>query len=234
MYSHSAGDDPIVRFAQPGASHSHDFFGNVSTNAFSTLNSLKLGGTSCADQPQDKSGYWMPSLYKNGVKVQPVSVNAYYTLGGKAPGTIRAFPEGLKIVAGNGSATTPQRVFNTSWGCVDPPSGSPSAEVPTCPGTSALVLRVRFPDCWDGKSLDSPDHKAHMAQNLSTGMCPSTHPVPVPELLLVAKYPIVGGSDVSLSSSGAYSGHADFFNAWQPSALSSLISTCLNGTTLCR
>src|SRR5215207_7742183 len=35
-FSHRASDDPIVHFGHPGASHSHDFFGNRSTNANST------------------------------------------------------------------------------------------------------------------------------------------------------------------------------------------------------
>ena len=34
--SHRAPDDPIVYPKQPGASHLHDFFGNETTNAFST------------------------------------------------------------------------------------------------------------------------------------------------------------------------------------------------------
>jgi hypothetical protein len=28
---------------------------------------------------------------------------------------------------------------------------------------SLLQLDVIFPDCWDGRHLDSPDHKSHMA-----------------------------------------------------------------------
>lgn len=35
-----------------------------------------------------------------------------------------------------------------------------------------------FPSCWDGKNLDSDDHKSHVAfpDGVSTGNCPSTHP----------------------------------------------------------
>jgi len=42
-YSHTLSDDPIVHPNQPGASHSHDFFGNKTTDAFSTLASLTKG-----------------------------------------------------------------------------------------------------------------------------------------------------------------------------------------------
>ena len=44
-YTHTLLDDPIVKPNQPGASHSHDFFGNVTTNAATTLASLDAGGT---------------------------------------------------------------------------------------------------------------------------------------------------------------------------------------------
>lgn len=48
--------------------------------------------------------------------------------------------------------------------------------------------------CWDGKNLDSPDHKSHVAYPVAgpqtfTGSsvgesCPSTHPVKIPQLML--------------------------------------------------
>ncbi|WP_309624448.1 DUF1996 domain-containing protein [Methylibium sp.] len=38
---------------------------------------------------------------------------------------------------------------------------------------------VFFPQCWDGKNLDSPDHKSHMAYP-SDGGCPRSHPVALP------------------------------------------------------
>src|SRR5919197_133805 len=46
-YSHSLMDDPIVFPGQPGASHMHDFFGNESVNAFSTMASMLAGQTTC-------------------------------------------------------------------------------------------------------------------------------------------------------------------------------------------
>jgi hypothetical protein len=44
-FSHRNSDDPIVHPGNPGAAHSHDFFGNTSTDAFSTLESLRAAGT---------------------------------------------------------------------------------------------------------------------------------------------------------------------------------------------
>lgn len=41
---------------------------------------------------------------------------------------------------------------------------------------------LRFPTCWDGKNLDSPDHMSHMSYPEtgtfeSGGPCPASHPV---------------------------------------------------------
>lgn len=68
--THVAGDDPIVKFNQPGASHRHQFIGNSSANAASTEASLRVGATNC-NPVVDKSPYWVPALYKNGVHVAP-------------------------------------------------------------------------------------------------------------------------------------------------------------------
>lgn len=46
----------------------------------------------------------------------------------------------------------------------------------------------RLRRCWDGVNVDSPDHKAHVAYPTigsfeTTGACPSTHPVRLPQLM---------------------------------------------------
>ena len=70
MFSHRLADDPIVYFKRPGASHLHDFFGNRTTNAASTLKTLKKGTTNCKNQ-KDLSGYWTPSVRVNGALGEP-------------------------------------------------------------------------------------------------------------------------------------------------------------------
>lgn len=61
--THTAPDDPIVYPGQPGKSHDHTFMGNTTTDAYTTAGSLESGDTTCL-APGDKSGYWMPSLFK--------------------------------------------------------------------------------------------------------------------------------------------------------------------------
>lgn len=61
--THTKPDDPIVYPGRPGTSHDHTFMGNTTTDANSTTASLAAGTTTCK-APGDKSGYWMPTLFK--------------------------------------------------------------------------------------------------------------------------------------------------------------------------
>jgi hypothetical protein len=230
-FSHMAMDDPIVYPRQPGASHDHSFVGNTTTNAYSTLRSLRAGTSTCK-RGGETAAYWMPTLLLNGQMVAPTSATIYYRRKTLAP--LRAFPAGFKMIAGDRSATSPQGMQVTFWNCGAASGVAASTEVPTCPDTRAQSLRlhVNFPSCWDGKHLDSADHKSHVAYPVR-GACPVSHPVAVPAISLIYRYPITGGSGVSLSSGGRYSAHADFFNAWRQGTLVSLVNSCLNALRHC-
>jgi uncharacterized protein DUF1996 len=229
--SHRAPDDPIVKFGQPGASHLHDFFGNTTTNAYSNYRTLRQGHTTCNNRPDDAAGYWVPSLLLNGQLIQAYKLNAYYTTGGKDRKSIRSFPPGLMIVAGDSKATTAQSTEIVSWSCYHS-KAPPQSTVPTCKEDEPLRLSVRFPDCWNGQSLDFVDHKSHMAYS-SHGSCPSGYPVPVPSLEFKVLYP-VSGSGVTLSSGSALTGHGDFFNAWKQKELDYLVRECLQERRDCK
>ena len=232
MFSHAAKDDPIVIPGFPGLSHDHSFVGNTTTNASSTLGSLRAGATTCK-RAGETAAYWMPTLLLNGQSVAPRGATVYYRRKTLAP--VRAFPQGFKLVAGDARATTPQDIKLTYWNCGAMSSVPNSAEVPTCPNDRAQSLRlhVNFPSCWDGEHLDSADHKSHMA-NPVRGVCPASHPVSLPAISVIFRYPITGGSGVTLASGGQYSAHADFFNAWRPGALQSLVKRCLNALRHCQ
>ncbi|MGI8512038.1 MAG: DUF1996 domain-containing protein [Solirubrobacteraceae bacterium] len=231
-FSHRAADDPIVKPGQPGAAHSHDFFGNTSTNAASSLRSLRAAGTTCR-RGTDRAAYWVPTLYRDGVAVTPKRAQIYYRTGRRARTSIRPFPAGLRVVAGNAKAAGPQDLRVAAWGCTGVEPMSQRAEVPLCPTGSNLKLRVRFPDCWNGRTLDSADHASHLAYS-RRGACPASHPVAVPALAFNVIYPFRGGSGVTLASGSRYSGHADFFNAWDQRALAGLVRRCLNAGRHCR
>jgi hypothetical protein len=232
-FSHRNTDDPIVYPGQPGKSHDHTFIGNDSTNAFSTLSTM-LGATSSCRRTGDTAGYWVPTLVSPSFKpITPRSVSVYYrrrTLAG-----VQAFPQGFKLIAGDSKATAPQNLMVTSWNCGPQAGIPPTSTIPTCPDAArnSLTLHVQFPNCWDGVSLDSPDHKSHMAYSVR-GKCPSDHPVAMPSIQINLRYPTAGGPGFALSSSGQFSGHADFFNAWNQATLQSLVDGCLNALRHCQ
>jgi hypothetical protein len=223
--SHVASDDPIVFPGEAGASHQHEFFGNVTTDADSTYRSLRAGATSCRIAA-DTAAYWVPSLFANGERVAPIKVNAYY-LAGRGRGRIAAFPAGLKVIAGNHDASSPQALAITGWKCSGVQDARLSSDPKTCPTGSHDVLVIRFPDCWNGKDLDSADHKSHMAYRVA-GTCPNAYPVRVPRLSLNVHYDLPGTTGLTLASGSIYSAHADFFNAWNQTALTRLVRANLN------
>jgi hypothetical protein len=231
-FSHVSSDDPIVYPGHPGWSHSHTFFGNKGTDALSTPASLRNGATNCRDKA-DRAAYWVPTLYLDGKPVKPASIGVYHKI--KTTDVVHPFPPGLRIVAGDAGARLAQDPRVTYWTCWM--SRGPSSTVPTCPSKplgrdgrlSYLTLHVVFPDCWDGKHLDSADHHSHMAYS-DYGTCPRTHPVQVPGLQYVIAYPILGGPGVSLASGGQFSGHGDFMNGWEQGVLARIVASCTKPT----
>jgi hypothetical protein len=224
-FSHTASDDPIVFPGEPGASHQHEFFGNVTTNADSTYRTLRAGGTSCRIAA-DTAAYWVPSVYADGERVAPIKVNAYY-LAGRGRGRIAPFPAGLKVIAGDGEATAPQSVAITGWKCSGVQDARLAADPKSCPAGSHDVLVIRFPDCWNGEDLDTADHKSHMAYRVG-GVCPVGYPVRVPRLALNVHYDLPSTTGLTLASGSIYSAHADFFNAWNQAVLARLVRLNLN------
>ena len=221
-FSHFGPNDPIVFPRRPSMSHDHSFFGNVTTNAFSTLTSLRKGATSC-QRPEDTASYWAPTLLLNNKRVTPVEADVYYRRSTLA--RVRPFPTGLKIVAGNAFATKAQSMHVVFWNCSTDPT-DPSVKIPSC-ATPSLHVHVRFPNCWDGKHLDSADHHSHMAYS-KKGLCPKGYPVPAPQIMLIIQYPIASETPLQLASFGQITGHADFFNGWSPPELKRLVDNCLN------
>jgi hypothetical protein len=237
-FSHMAPDDPIVLPGLPGRSHDHTFVGNVSTNASSTPASLSGHRTTCSDTG-DLSSYWAPTLYVSGAPVRPLDVTIYYRRLTTAP--VRPFPRGLEMVAGNSHAVTPQSPKVTEWYCgvlksafygpMRRTASAVSTGLPGCAAPTNLELQVNFPDCSDGRAT-SADHRSHMAYS-SAGRCPASHPIPVPAISLILRYPPVTSSNVFLASGGVNSGHADFMDAWKPGPFRKLVESCLNRYTGC-
>lgn len=230
-WSHAAPDDPIVHPGRPGRSHLHDFFGNVTTDARSTAPSLRGGDTTCQNR-LDTAAYWAPALLADGEPVVPSGSVAYYRPGPEVdPATIRPYPAGLMMLAGDPTAPGPQSPAVAAWHCGASPVLFP--EPPACPRTAPLGVRVAFPDCWDGERLDSTDHRRHVTPS-AQGHCPDSHPVAIPQLIFEVHYPVTGDpAGLELASGGVHGVHADFLNAWDQAALEREVRVCLNGAKVC-
>ncbi|MER7009041.1 DUF1996 domain-containing protein [Dactylosporangium sp. NPDC000555] len=228
-------DDPIVFFGLPGASHSHTFMGNTTTNANTTLASLQAGGTACIT-PGDKSAYWMPTLLNGDQAVQPIGRQViYYKSGVIDYRSVRPFPAGLRYVVGSPSSTLDE--FKNHPGAVE---GFECGDITkqwdipaNCVAGSQLNVRFQAPSCWDGLHLDTPDHKSHMAYPV-VGVCPQDHPVAVPMIEFKMAWPVSGDmSNVHFSSGRGYSFHYDVYNAWDAPTLKALSDHCINGGLQC-
>ena len=227
-FSHRNFDDPIVYPGQSGKAHQHDFFGNTSTKFDSTYASMTAPTTttSCT-RPEDKAGYWLPTVKWNGQDTQAFRGVFYYRAGGKDHTKVKPFAKNLKVI----NAT------RITWRCGIADEGASTTTPPTqCTG-GVLGLRIVFPDCVakdpNGRQLlDSADHKSHMARSVlrdGTRRCPNSHPIPVPTLTINANFNIpTTTGEVTLSSGDVSSMHADFWNTWNQAGLEHLVQSCIN------
>ena len=212
--SHRSNDDPIVFPGQPGRSHNHTFIGNVTVDAWATPASLRGGATSCSD-PFDSSGYWFPSLFVGREAVLPQFATVFYVKRSRVE--LAPLPRGLVMIAGNAAARSPQQKGIVAWSCGTGAGDGPKfSRVPACSVDQLLQLQVTFPSCWNGRTVNSADHKKHM-KYLSRGLCPASHPIALPTLVLIVVYPPVPlGAQVATGHFGA---HADFMNGWSANVL---------------
>jgi hypothetical protein len=229
-FSHAAQVDPIVSPGMTMADHMHLFFGNTTTDKNSTYTSLRAGGTTC-ERTADKAAYWIPKVFwrtstGKTTALKPSQGLFYYALGGKSPRVrVKPQPKRLQVVTKQGS--------HVNWRCV---GGTWSHSPPSRCSNGMLVVQVNFPDCSDG-TPNSSDHMSQMAfakrrANGRPQTCPSSHPIPVPQLstniLFNYNGSLTSRGTVTLSSGRASTMHADFFNAWDQQALKNLVDRCIN------
>jgi hypothetical protein len=271
-------DDPLLYPKQPGKSHLHKFWGNLAIDAGSTPESLRQARSSnCNSNPYtlNRSGYWMPALIDDQNMVRnPDHVSVYYkrersvskycTEGSAVrKGICAALPNSIRFIFG-WDPTKPDLVAQgMSWYCttgtsqhyknLDDLFNSGCVAGPDRNGQpSIMVADLAAGNCWDGKNLDSPDHRAHIAYdrwvNTATGgfyQCPSTHPYVIPmtenKVVWTVTADMIGTradgskySRVKLSSDhmkpGAKPGetmHADYIEAWVGAAKKMWHDNCI-------
>lgn len=233
----ASNDDPIVYPGQPGASHQHTFSANSSLSAYSTPLSLLAASDNCKQQ-KDHSGYWLPTLFNNGIPLTPYVTRAYYRAGTSRGASVKPMPFGLKMLAGNGMATAPQSARVAGYQCRDVTGNTlPKQNLPPqCPIGDFLEASVTFANCWDGVHLDSADHRSHMAySDPTTNACPADHPVQVAKLTIAERFPVDSArGTITLSSMNSpLTLHADFMDAWDQPTMNYLTKNCINASIAC-
>jgi hypothetical protein len=257
-------DDPIVYPNVPGASHLHTFFGNLSINAYSTNDSLRNNGNgTCEGGIANRSGYWIPSLInmKTNQPIAPFDTVTYYKSHGYSDAeNMQVIPKGLRMIAGNANPLSMADVRGAHYYCQDQAINDEAHNwgilwsgnhIQACGGkTQTLRMAVSFPNCWDGKNLDSPDHQSHMAYSCSNGECdlpdgkvgktfngcPTTHPVAIPTITINGDYGNLdpnatyrlSSDNYSSAYPGGLSGHGDFMNGWDETIFKRVVDNCMH------
>ncbi|TKX24210.1 hypothetical protein C1H76_3573 [Elsinoe australis] len=246
--------DPIISPGQVSG-HVHQVVGG---NGFGFTQDYaqarKSTCTSCT-VTKDLSNYWTPILYyknKQG-QLQRVKQNGgvlvYYLQRPETNMNLKAFPEGFRMVAGDPfkrNYTSDFAGTAVNFACLDY-NGPPRAETYNLPPTSCpngVRAQVFFPSCWDGKNLDSADHKSHMSYPASgahdNGPCPASHPVQLVSIFYEVIFQTnelefwegdMGTKQPFVFANGdatGYGFHGDFINGWDVPTLQSAVDKCRN------
>ncbi|UQA95227.1 DUF1996 domain-containing protein [Streptomyces halobius] len=233
-----------------GAKHFHDYVGNKATDAFSNDRELAQSGTTC-DNGDQSSHYW-PVLRKldgNAVNVpgagqdgnvgsilRPSSVTLQFR--GNQAGQVREMPRFLKIITGDAKAFTNGTAnANASWSCVGFENRQLEDKYPICPNGADVVRTFAFQNCWDGRNIDSANHRTHVAFSDQNGRCPNGFTA-IPQLVQRITYDVPDGVGFAVDSfpeqlHKPVTDHGDFINV-MPRDLMARAVACINSGRNCR
>jgi hypothetical protein len=220
--------DPLVDPGVAPSPHLHQIVGGNSFNVTmdpATHDLPTVSTCTTCTFSEDFSNYWtavmyfqarngsfkrVPQIVSEGLKGNG-GITVYYIPSTNSKNSVTAFKPGFRMLIGDAGLKAPgpnrkvcHRCMPTSGDNSNINCGSPDAQ--TFPkGFCAGGIRsvITFPTCWDGKTLDSPDHKSHLAYATGsqandvgpTGTCPASHPVAIPQVMYEVMW------DVSITTS---------------------------------
>jgi hypothetical protein len=229
-----------------GAHHLHDYVGNLSTDAFSTDESLAAAGTTC--RLGDKSTYFWPVLRDRrsdqnandpdgnvGTVLTARAVQLQFR--GNATSRVVPMPRFLRLITGDAKAATNGGAnARAAWSCTGFQNRIATDKYPLCPRGSLVLRILDFPSCWDGQNTDSANHRTHVVFPGQNGACPQGTRA-IPQLRMTLAYSVPQGQSFALDAfpeqkHNPVTDHADFANV-MPDRLMRFVVDCINRGRRC-
>ncbi|KAH6651249.1 hypothetical protein F5144DRAFT_589512 [Chaetomium tenue] len=255
--------DPLVTPGQNPSPHLHQIIGGDSFNVSMDHPShdlVKQSKCTSCQFTEDFSNYWTAVMYfrarngtfkrvpqiaqagMEGTQAQVVYYMSDALFDTAQRSTVTAFKPGFRMLVGDASYKTRDQARDfrqLTYTCMENQASRQPESIgfPKTPCKLGIMANHRFPTCWDGVNLDTPNHQDHVAYPEtgtfeSGGPCPASHPVRLPQILLETVWDTsafnraedwpADGSQPFVWSNGdstGFSSHADYVFGWQDDSL---------------